>query len=296
MNNKWIELTISCKKDFLPQLTGLLMVQKIKTWAEEEEGDLVKLKVYIPYYEELEPNIENLKKLLDIQQVQVVQKEIEDENWAVTWQKYFSIEKIGSRIVIKPPWEDYSPSENDLVLEIEPRMAFGSGFHPTTRLTILLEEKYVKPGVKVLDMGCGSGILSILASMLGAGRIYAVDNDPIAIRETEENVKLASQKSPEYSNMPQMITPILSEGFQTLFSNEETRIFDLIMVNISPIFLIDNIKEIAGFVADDGIFLTGSAEHSRIKDLEIAAKEAGLEEFDRIEMDGWIGIAYKKMV
>jgi ribosomal protein L11 methyltransferase len=272
------------------------MSQKIKTWAEEDEGDMIRLKVYIPYYEELESNIEQLKKVLDIEQVQVVTKEIEDEDWAVTWQKYFSVERIGDSIVIKPPWEDYAASEGELVLEIEPRMAFGSGFHPTTKLTILLEEKYVKPGMKVLDMGCGSGILSILASMLGAGKIFSVDNDPIAIRETQENVKIASEKYSRFSNMKEMVQPILSEGFHTLSSNEETRMFDLIMVNISPIFLIDNIKEIAGFVTDDGVFLTGSAENTRIGQLEECAKEAGLVEIERKEMEGWIGLAYKKAV
>ena len=92
--------------------------------------------------------------------------------------------------MVKPTWEEYAPEEKDLVIEIDPGMAFGTGTHETTSMCIKLMEKYVKPGDMVLDVGCGSGILSVAASLLGAGNTLAVDIDPEAVKVASENVVL----------------------------------------------------------------------------------------------------------
>ncbi|MGQ9828956.1 MAG: 50S ribosomal protein L11 methyltransferase, partial [Roseiflexus sp.] len=117
-------------------------------------------------------------------------RQIEEEDWANTWKQYYTIQRIGERIIIVPSWLDYQPQPDDLVVCIDPGMAFGTGLHPTTRLCLFALEQYVTPGISALDLGCGSGILAITAARLGAARVLALDTDPIAVEATQSNAAL----------------------------------------------------------------------------------------------------------
>lgn len=118
-------------------------------------------------------------------------EEVQEEDWKDNWKEYFKPAKITDRIVIKPTWETYErASEEELILEIDPGMAFGTGTHATTSLCVKLMEKYMEPSDVVLDVGCGSGILSIAAGLLGADKVYGVDIDPVAVAVAKENVAL----------------------------------------------------------------------------------------------------------
>lgn len=114
----------------------------------------------------------------------------DDSEWKDKWKEFFKPARVAERIVVKPTWETYEALPEDLVIEIDPGMAFGTGTHETTSLCLKLMEKYVKPGDKVLDVGCGSGILSIGASLLDAGETLAIDIDPEAVKVSGENVAL----------------------------------------------------------------------------------------------------------
>lgn len=114
----------------------------------------------------------------------------DDSQWKDNWKEYFKPSKIGNTIVVKPTWYDYNPAEGEKVLEIDPGMAFGTGTHETTSLCIKLMEDYLKPGDKVLDVGCGSGILSIAAALLGAEEVRGIEIDPVAVQIAMENVQL----------------------------------------------------------------------------------------------------------
>ena len=111
-----------------------------------------------------------------------------DEEWKDKWKAYFKPTKITEHIVVCPSWEEYEPaSDEEVVISIDPGMAFGTGTHETTALTTLLMEKYLEPGETVLDVGCGSGILSIIAARLGASRVLGIDIDDEAVTASEEN-------------------------------------------------------------------------------------------------------------
>ena len=115
---------------------------------------------------------------------------VAEEDWATAWKQYFKPQKIGERFVVKPTWEEYTPSPGELVIEIDPGMAFGTGLHATTRLCLAGLERFVAPGASVADVGTGSGILAVGAILLGADSAQAVDNDPLAVRITQENIDL----------------------------------------------------------------------------------------------------------
>jgi ribosomal protein L11 methyltransferase len=116
---------------------------------------------------------------------------IADDEWKDKWKEYFKPAKVSDKIVIKPSWESYQKQEDDeLVIEIDPGMAFGTGTHPTTSLCIRLMEKYMTQEDMILDVGCGSGILSIAAALLGAGKVLGIEIDPIAVAVSKDNVTL----------------------------------------------------------------------------------------------------------
>lgn len=120
-----------------------------------------------------------------------VTSEVKDDSlWKDKWKEYFKPEHISDRIVVKPTWEEYEPAEGEIVIEIDPGMAFGTGTHETTSMCIRALEKYIRPGMSMLDAGCGSGILSIAAAKLGAADVLGVDIDEEAVRVSEENFEL----------------------------------------------------------------------------------------------------------
>ena len=113
-----------------------------------------------------------------------------DEDWSVTWRRGYKPLRFGERLVVKPTWEPFEAKPGDLVIELDPGMAFGCGTHPTTAMCLRLLERYVRPGMVVMDVGTGSGILAIAAALLGAETVWAVDEDPVAVRTARENVAL----------------------------------------------------------------------------------------------------------
>ncbi len=145
------------------------------------------------YLEDTPEGIELLDEILmelctsDIQQIQVAG--VSDEDWKYKWKEYFKPTKITERLVVKPSWETYEKAGEELVIEIDPGMAFGTGTHPTTALCLRLLEKHMENGrSRVLDVGCGSGILAIAAALLGAEQVLGVEIDPVAVAIAKSNV------------------------------------------------------------------------------------------------------------
>lgn len=153
----------------------------------------VTLRTYLPLNDQaeekrqqIEQALWHLGRLRPVGPLQV--RVLEEEDWANAWKQFYSVQQIGTHTVIVPSWLTYSPRPGDVVLHLDPGMAFGTGLHPTTRLCLALLEQKSAPGLRTLDLGTGSGILSIAAARQGATPVLALDNDPVAVDVARENV------------------------------------------------------------------------------------------------------------
>src|SRR5438132_3594628 len=157
-------------------------------------GAPVSIKTYLPRLDpatderraRIEQAVWALGKLRDVGPLQV--RTLRETDWANAWKEYFFVHRVGRRTVIVPSWRDYVAQPDDVVLLLDPGMAFGTGLHPTTRLCLQALEDVLQPGMRVLDVGAGSGILSIAAARLGASHVEAVEIDPVAASVCQENV------------------------------------------------------------------------------------------------------------
>lgn len=127
---------------------------------------------------------------LPLGSLEIITQTVNERDWENAWKAYFKPVKISDFVVVKPTWEDYSAGRDEIVIELDPGMAFGTGNHETTRMCVRFLEEYIEPGMQVIDAGCGSGILSIAAAKLGAGKVYAADLDPVAVEVTARNAAL----------------------------------------------------------------------------------------------------------
>jgi len=208
--------------------------------------------------------------------------EVDDEDWSTAWKKYYKPFKLTDRIVIKPTWEEYSAEENDIIIEMDPGMAFGTGTHETTQMCSILLDKYVKSGSEVLDVGCGTGILSIIASKLGAGKVEAIDIDEVAVKVARENIEINGESSK-------------IRAFQGVLSDlkPEEQKYDIIVANIIANVIIDLSSLIPYYLKKNSLFITSGIIKERKQDVIEACSQNGMSCIDTIEMGEWVAMVFK---
>ena len=207
---------------------------------------------------------------------------VNEEDWANSWKAYYHPIRIGERIVIVPMWEDYAEQDGDIIVRMDPGMAFGTGTHETTKLVIAFLEKYVKDADRVLDVGCGSGILAICASKLGAGECFACDIDPIAVRVARENVEQSGQKN------------VHCEVSDLLRQVDKSRPYDLICANIVADIIIRMTPDVGELMHKDTVLLASGIIMERSDDVVACFEEHGFRIVERLEENGWCGLAVMK--
>ena len=192
--------------------------------------------------------------------------DFEEEDYQNSWKKYFYTQKISERFVVKPTWREYEPQEDELVIEIDPGRAFGTGTHPTTSLCIKLMEENIKEGNTVIDIGTGSGILMVAAEKLGAGKIVGTDIDPMAVEVAEENLllnKVDMEKAKAYAG--DLVTVVQDEKF------------DVVVANILADVLLILLKDISRVVKKDGLVIFSGIIEDKLEEMKRAVEEVGLE-------------------
>jgi ribosomal protein L11 methyltransferase len=208
---------------------------------------------------------------------------VNEEDWANAWKAYYKPLHIGERIVIVPAWERYEAKEGEIIVRMDPGMAFGTGSHETTRLVIGLLEKYTTPGVRMLDVGTGSGILAICASRLGAGECKAYDIDPMSVRVARENIK-DSGLSNITCDQSDLLRAVDLEGGK----------YGLVCANIVADIIIRMTPDVHKYIADDGVLLASGIIMERSADVVNCFEQHGFEIVERAEENGWCALAVKR--
>ncbi len=214
---------------------------------------------------------------------EIVLNECKNEDWENNWKQYFHPIPVGERLLIRPLWEDEYEAGDRKVLNIEPGLAFGTGTHETTRLCLETLEKHVHEGTTVLDIGCGSGILSIASLLLGAEKAVGVDIDALAVKTAKENGEVNGFKEPEYTILQGNLTDKVSSKF------------DVVVANIVADVIILFCKDVASFMKDDAVFITSGIIDTREQDVVNAFNKYGFKIQKRNTESGWVCFECKKI-
>ena len=255
----------------------------------DEELKVVTVSAFYPEDEELQPRLARIDEGLDLigQRIgtfrfgPVLFRKVSEKDWANEWKQYFHVTHVGKHIVIKPSWEAYEAQPDDVVLELDPGMAFGTGTHPTTCLCLQGLEEIIRPDTLVFDVGTGSGILAMAAARLGARAIKAVDIDGVAVRTAKENIAKAG-----------LADRIDVKQGDLLHGTEGQA--DVIVANILADVIIQLLPDVPGKLKDDGVFLASGVIEQYLDDVTRAAEAVGLTvtKVDRIQ--DWVGIQMRK--
>lgn len=302
---QWTQIRVTVKLEQLDALTAIMSMVSNNLQIEDYSdidlktcyGDLIdesilnadktiaSVSVYLPAERSVPECIAFLKERFAASHLENAKIEtvgVNEEDWANSWKAYYKPIKIGEKLVIVPAWEKYEPKDGELIVRMDPGMAFGTGTHETTRLVIRMLETYTKPGCRMLDVGTGSGILAICASKLGAAECRAYDIDPMAVRVANENIRDSG------------LTNITCEVSDLLKQADRTRPYDLICANIVADIIIRMTPDLDPFMDRHTILLASGIIVERADDVIRCFEEHGYRVVEKLEDNGWCGLAIQK--
>ena len=210
---------------------------------------------------------------------------VHEEDWANAWKDYYHVTHIGQRLVIRPSWREYVPKNDEVVLELDPGMAFGTGLHPTTRMCLEQVERRVRPGMQVLDVGTGSGILALAAVKLGAEHVYCIDNSSVAVESA-----LANAGINHLSDRVQVVLGVLDESEAERLAGQ----YDLVLANIIARVIGSIASNLARVLAPGGTLITSGIIEDRRHEAEDPLLASGLKLIDQVTVDDWVTLILQK--
>ncbi|WP_146551273.1 50S ribosomal protein L11 methyltransferase [Rummeliibacillus sp. SL167] len=310
---KWSELSIHTTNEAVEPISNILHEAGASGVVIEDSGDLCKvrenefgeiyeldpsdfpvdgviIKAYLPVTSFLGETVEEIKLAItnlvnfdiNIGANEVSISEVNEEEWATAWKKYYHPVKISNRFTIVPTWEIYKPVDSDeLIIELDPGMAFGTGTHPTTVMSLQALEKYMAEDSTVIDVGTGSGVLAIGAAMLGAKHVHALDLDEVAVRSAKLNVKL--------NKVQDHVEVVQGNLLDTVKEPAE-----IVVANILAEIIMTFIDDAHRVVQPNGYFIASGIIETKKEEVKTALEKAGFVIEEVMMMEDWVTIISRK--
>jgi ribosomal protein L11 methyltransferase len=302
----WLELTVQTHPEAVESVSELLnryttggvaIEEPIELIDEGQEyrvlaGQPVKLHAYLPIdgkeeaaRKQVAEGLWHLSSLGPQFVGDLQTRVVHEEDWANAWKDYYHVTHIGQRLVIRPSWREYIPKHHEVVVELDPGMAFGTGLHPTTRMCLEQIEQRIRPEMRVLDVGTGSGILALAAAKLGAANVYCIDNSSIAVESALANVEMN-----HVSDRVNVVLGVLDETEATRLANQ----YDLVLANIIARVIGSIASNLAQVLAPGGILITSGIIEDRRNEAERPLLATGLKLIDQVMIDDWVTLILQK--
>ena len=228
----------------------------------------------------LQECLTNVSQYLPVGSGKIETQMVAEEDWMNAWKEYYKPFHLGHHIFVVPSWIEAEPEEDDILLTMDPGMAFGTGTHETTSMCMALLEDHVKPGDTVFDIGCGSGILGIVAAKVGAGEVVCSDLDPNAVLVAKENV--------EKNGVSDVIT--VCQGDLVKIPEIQGKKADILVANIIADVIIGVCPNLPPYIKENGIFISSGIIKERKEDVVKALKENGYQIEQIVEKGNWVAI------
>ena len=283
---EWLELSVQVPPEFVEPVSYLFGRYGNGLSMEKVENGEVLLRTYVTSTAtQKRARIEIGVKLIGSLRpmIGLCVRKIEETNWQEAWKDQFTLLRVGRRLVIKPPWIPYEARDSELVLEIDPGLAFGTGHHPTTQMVLEELERLSPAGMRVLDVGTGSGVLSIAAARLGAMKVTALDVDPTAVRMARRAIranKVADRVSLGRGSLPHSLAP--ADAFHLALANISGKVIS----NLAP--------EILRCLGPGGILVTGGFLDKQEEQVAQRLRDVGFCIGNRHAMEDWVTLEAMK--
>lgn len=297
MENKWNELTIQSPYETWPKLEEYLYSKDLFSFElidprmeniENEKGrwDFIEEDIFKGAFDGISVKLYSSDE--DALDLRAIAKEIEEKNlgkcslvliddqdWKNNWKAFYEVQEIGPKVVIKPSWESYDNKDGRIVIELDPGMAFGTGGHETTKMCLILLQKYLHEGDKILDIGCGSGILSVAGKLLGASSVIGADLDEKAVEISKKNA--SHNKVDVDFRTSNLFSEISSKG-------------DLVIANIVAEIIVVLIDQLRNHLEPGGIFICSGIIEEKSAMVERALEENGFELLEKMTENEWVAL------
>ena len=279
----WHEVSIEVPFEYVEPISYLFDRHGNGLSTELQDNGRVLLRTYLPsnsrqQLAHIEVGVKLASILEPLGELQVRSLD-DDADWQNAWKSHFSLLKLGRRLVIKPSWIDYDAEPGELIINLDPGMAFGTGYHPTTYTCLELLEELLAPGARTLDLGTGSGILTIAMVRMGASEVIALDTDPVAVRAAEKNfldAQIADSVRLAQGTVPHPLT--------------DTGGFDLAVANISARAVGDRAAAVRASLKPEGVFIGSGIIHEQHHEAEAGIRNAGFRSIEVRQREDWIAL------